>query len=571
MRGWGIYECAEEMELYGAGAGGAADDLRGIDGTGGGDYAEGWGLDGMGVDWAAYRDHRDTGFEHTVGDGRESSDEGLEDCVWHCLFRRAYVYQLRGFFCRLCRWVVNCGPFPYMMSLNLTTETVLKRTMSRCPVCREAVGAEVVRVTRGKEAKVYLRRRCAEHGEAAVCIASDARFYWMAQGDPENACCGGTACCASDEGRAGTLGRNAAGRGDGPFERLSTCLALIEIVNSCNLACPTCFADSPVGATGAKLDAIPLEDIQRRIDGVIERKGPIEILQLSGGEPTLHPRFIELLEWTQGHPKIGYVLLNTNGVRLATDEEFARQVGGTFVARRFQLYLQFDGPQEAGQRALRGADLRGMRERAIRRCDAMGLPVTLAMTVTPENLGHVWEAIEYGLGFANVRGVAFQPMFLSGRTGGGAMMPAPQERLNTADVILAAVGQAGGKLRFEDFTPLPCGDPNCATIGYLLKTPLGVRSVSEFIDFAEMQGFLHDKINYSLEDLSQCGCENEPLAEMLKAFELKEPDTFRLFIKPFMDAWTWDQDRIDRCCTHVIRPDGQLDSFCRYYSGFATA
>jgi uncharacterized radical SAM superfamily Fe-S cluster-containing enzyme len=35
-----------------------------------------------------------------------------------------------------------------------------------------------------------------------------------------------------------------------------------------------------------------------------------------------------------------------------------------------------------------------------------------------------------------------------------------------------------------------------------------------------------------------------------------------------MDASTWDEDRIDRCCTHVIRPDGKLDSFCRYYSGF---
>ena len=115
-------------------------------------------------------------------------------------------------------------------------------------------------------------------------------------------------------------------------------------------------------------------------------------------------------------------------------------------------------------------------------------------------------------------------------------------------------------------TPLPCGDPNCATIGYLLKVDGGTRSISEFIDFAEVQGFLRDKIRYRLEDLLQCGCESEPLAELLKKFELDETHTFRLFIKPFMDAWTWDEDRIDRCCTHVIRPDGQLDSFCRYYS-----
>jgi uncharacterized radical SAM superfamily Fe-S cluster-containing enzyme len=473
------------------------------------------------------------------------------------------------------------------MLLQVTTETLLKRTTSRCPACREPVPAEVIRVTQGKQAKVHLKKTCPEHGESAVCIASDARFYWLAQGDPQNACCGGAACCASDEGSPGTLGRNAAGRGDAPFETLSTCLALIEIVNSCNLACPTCFADSPVGATGPKLDAIPLPDLQRRIDGVIARKGPIEILQLSGGEPTLHPQFFELLAWTQAHPHIGYVLLNTNGVRIAADADFAQRLEQTFVERRFQLYLQFDGPQEAAQRSLRGADLRSIRDRAIRRCEQMNLPVTLAITVTPENLPHVWESIEYGLRFTNIRGVAFQPMFLSGRTpekleslrqrtdsSSGERNPKsaiPPARLNTADVILAAVAQSAGKLRFEDFTPLPCGDPNCATIGYLLKTPLGIRSVSDFINFADMQGFLHDKINYSLGDLSQCGCENQPLAEMLRAFELKESDTFRLFIKPFMDAWTWDQDRIDRCCTHVIRPDGQLDSFCRYYSGFANA
>ena len=81
-----------------------------------------------------------------------------------------------------------------------------------------------------------------------------------------------------------------------------------------------------------------------------------------------------------------------------------------------------------------------------------------------------------------------------------------------------------------------------------------------------MQGFLRDKVRYSLDDLEKCGCESEPLGRLLHDFELNERSTFRLFIKPFMDAWTWDEDRIDRCCTHVIRPDGVLDSFCRYYS-----
>lgn len=507
------------------------------------------------------------------------------------------------------------------------TDQLLKRTTSRCPVCHAVCPAEVWR-TGGIPAKVLLKRTCPDHGEATVCIASDARFYWFAKGKPENACCGkgklqvesctlkvekstlpvaeepatfnlqpatdeqpGIACCASDGSPAGTLGRNAnPGDALGVMEKLATCLCLIEIVNSCNLPCPTCYASSPLG-TGTKVDAVPLADLQRRIQGVIDRKGGIEILQLSGGEPTLHPQFFELLRWLHAQPKIDYVLLNTNGVRIATDDAFAHELATTFRYGKFQLYLQFDGVQEAGQKFLRGADLRATRERCLERCAEMKLPVTLAMTVTPENLPFLWDAIAFGLRWPNVRGISFQPMFGSGRVpewlkvegnklqverpaAPGAGEPAtinlqPATRLNPADIILAAVGQANGKLRFDDFTPLPCGDPNCATIGYLLKVGGQVRSVSDFIDFKNVQDFLGTKVRYKLEDLMKCGCESEPLGDLLKQFELDETHTFRLFIKPFMDAATWDEDRIDRCCTHVIRPDGKLDSFCRYYSGFA--
>ena len=283
---------------------------------------------------------------------------------------------------------------------------------------------------------------------------------------------------------------------------------------------------------------------------MIDRKGKIEILQLSGGEPTLHPQFFGLLRWLHGNPGIDYVLLNTNGVRVANDDAFARELGETFRYGKFQLYLQFDGVQEAGQQFLRGADLRATRDRCLERCREMKLPVTLAMTVTPENLPFLWEAIEFGLKFPNVRGVSFQPMFTRERKPafqkGRGLRP---NRLNTADVILAAVGQSRGQLRYEDFTPLPCGDPNCATIGYLLKVGGQVRSVSDFIDFKNVQDFLGTKVRYKLEDLMKCGCESEPLGELLKQFELDESHTFRLFIKPFMDAGTWDEDRIDRCCT----------------------
>ena len=453
-------------------------------------------------------------------------------------------------------------------------ERLLKRTRSRCPVCRVSCPAEVW-LSGEAPSKVFLRRWCPEHGRASTCIASDGRFYWLAYGRPENAQPdsqdltvqgsrrSGFACCASSGLAAGTLGRNADGRGDGPFETLSTCLALIEIVHNCNLACPTCYADSPPHPPGHTA-AVPLEELKGRIQGVIDRKGGLEILQLSGGEPTLHPQLFELIDWVQNHPRIDYLLLNTNGVRLAREKDFVRQLERAARRGRMQVYLQFDGVQEAGQRFLRGADLRELRRKAIARCCEIHLPITLAMTVTRSNLDSLWSAMQFGLEQPHVRGICFQPLFQSGR-----LPPlAGEERLNTADIILAAVEQSKGRLRFEDFTPLPCGDPNCATIGYLLRANGRTYSVSNFIDFTRVQDFLRDKIRYRLEDLVRCGCESEPLGELLKRFEMDASNTFRILIKPFMDSWTWDEDRVDRCCTHVIRPDGKLDSFCRYYSGF---
>ena len=511
---------------------------------------------------------------------------------------------------------------PIPISLQPTRQ-LLKRTQTRCPVCHAAIPGEVWKegVAPGR---VMLRRTCPQHGDSSARIATDARFYWLARGNPENSgCCSpGSSCCSADGSAPASLGRNAAGHGEQPFETLSTCLALIEIVRSCNLSCPTCYADSPLGA-GGKVDAVPLPELRSRIEGVIARKGKIEILQLSGGEPTLHPEFFELLEWVQSHPHIDYALINTNGVRIAHDTEFAAQLAVAAKRRKLQLYLQFDGVQAAAQHFLRGADLRATRERALAVCAEIDLPVTLAMTVTPENLPHVWEAIDFGLARPIVHGITFQPMFRSGRRPGpsASLLPRParhergegrgeglpsnpptvqsttsplpsppsdggegvtsprtlaipseaSERLNAADILLAALAQSSGRLKRDDFTPLPCGDPNCAIIGYLLRLNGQVHSVSEFLDFARLQGFLQNKIQYTVADLARCGCETEPLGALLKDLELKGNVAFRIMVKPFMDAWTWDQDRIDRCCTHVIRPDGKLDSFCRYYSGFADA
>jgi hypothetical protein len=243
---------------------------------------------------------------------------------------------------------------------------------------------------------------------------------------------------------------------------------------------------------------------------------------------------------------------------------------------RFELYVQFDGVQAAGQRELRGEDLRAVRERAIDEAGALGVPTTLAMVLDPRTIAGVGDTLRWAMARPHVRGISLQPVFTSGRVaavesrtlpvfpGGGAATVV--EAMGVSDAVRACVAQAPEFLCEADFTPLPCGDPNCHTIAYVLRTPDGPVGLSRLIDVPNYAGFLQNRVNYSLEDLAKCGCETEPLGALIKALELRPEHPFRIFVKPFMDAWTFDQDRIDRCCTHVITPEGKLDSFCRYYA-----
>ncbi len=423
----------------------------------------------------------------------------------------------------------------------LPTLNVIKQTTSLCPECRTLVDAIVYE----SEGRVHLRKECARHGVFDVLINSDRRWYFDSVG--------AGACC-----------QTAPGHSDAVIEKAATCIALIELVESCNLTCPTCYADSPL-TKPADIICLSRSEFWQRIDAVIARKGPLDILQLSGGEPTIHPEFVQLLEEVLQRDDIHYVLINTNGVRLAHDDAFLEALGRLHERyRKFELYLQFDGVQEAGQRALRGSDLRTLREKVIARASDHGLLTTLAITITDDNLLHLGDALRFGLAHNSVRGITFQPMFGSGRT--HMVMLGTVRRLNVADVIHALIEQSAGLLSDRDFTPLPCGDPNCHTIGYMLRRGGEVRPVSHFVDFSHVQGFLKDRVNFDMEDLSRCGCESEPLGEILRALEIGPDNVFRIFIKPFMDAWTYDQDRIDRCCVHVVGENGRLDSFCRHYA-----
>lgn len=453
---------------------------------------------------------------------------------------------------------------PIPLSILDARTRQIKTTRSRCPVCLGEIEAMVFE----RGGCVYMSKSCAAHGAFETLVARDARYYYESTG--AGACEAECGCTSGSEGASGVGGRKENGDGGkDPFDVLSTCVALIEIVDSCNLTCPTCFAASPFGVD-ERVECMPFDEFVECVERVLKRKGYVDILQLSGGEPTIHPEFFKLLEWSLKQSTIGYVLINTNGVRVARDAAFREELGRVRRKHmRFELYLQFDGPQEAGQFELRGADLRALREQAIDLAGAAGIPTTLGMVVTEQTRAALGDALRFGLERPHCRGLTLQPMFGSGRVPevqtSLPMAREMHEPISVGDVIADLVAQSDGQLAFEDFTPLPCGDPNCHTMSYLIRSENGPTGLSRLINLRSLQGFLANRLDYRLEDLAQCGCESEPLGAVLKEMEIGPDQPFRIFIKPFMDAWTFDQDRIDRCCTHVIRRDGTLDSFCRYY------
>ncbi len=183
-----------------------------------------------------------------------------------------------------------------------------------------------------------------------------------------------------------------------------TCILLEDLLDHCNLKCPTCFAES----APALSSVVPLAQVLASIDTRLSREnGRIDVLMLSGGEPTLYPQLAELLDEVAARP-IVRVLVNTNGLTIAQDDELLALL--TKHRERVEIYLQYDGESAAASTHHRGADIRRFKERAIERLSAAGIFTTLTMTaalgVNDDEIGFV---VKRALDTPYVGGVTIQP------------------------------------------------------------------------------------------------------------------------------------------------------------------
>jgi 7,8-dihydro-6-hydroxymethylpterin dimethyltransferase len=484
--------------------------------------------------------------------------------------------------------------------------TFLGTTQSLCPECLAVVPAKIIVKPplpqgdgRGEgnrpaasKGRVYFRKTCPAHGTRDDFVCSDVAWYDRMEFalparmparfgvEPEKGCPLDCGLCTEHEQH--------------------TCVGVVEITSSCNLSCPMCYASS--GPGGKHLS---LADCRRQIDRLVEVEGRAEVCQLSGGEPTVHPQFAEVLEYALSR-EIDYVMVNTNGIRFARDPALV-----DLAARhrdRLEIYFQFDGLHDDVYRRLRGEALLETKLAALDALGKAGVHVTLVSTlqggVNGDQLGPI---VEFGLSRPHITGISFQPATYSGRH----VLPEDLERRITfPDVIRGVADQTKGLFREDDFLPLPCAHPNCHQVAIAYRHDNTATPVTRFIDAQTNFDLLANGISFTraksrdlvMQYLGRQACcggncapadegargtegegENSkgsptlPLAHSpprstpsddffakILSQELGAENLFRITITSFLDAYNFDVRRVMKCCTHHVLPSGHVIPFCAY-------
>ena len=434
-------------------------------------------------------------------------------------------------------------------------------TQSVCTTCLRQVEAKIV----FKDDRVYMDKWCPVHGTERVLMSDDVAYYRLCREvfvkPPEMPQRFATAMrhgCPYDCGLC-------------PDHMQHSCLAVVEITDHCNLRCPTCYASSgPERLTHRSFD-----EVLAMLDAVVASEGQADVVQISGGEPTLHPRLFDILDAAKARP-IRHLMLNTNGIRIAQEPGFAEKLAT--YAPGFEIYLQFDSLQREPLMDLRGADLRRIRQEALDRLNALNLSTTLVMTVKRGvNDEEIGEVIRFAVAQPCVRGVTLQPVQDAGRV---EAYDAAKHRLTVSEIRRRIIEQSG-LFSAEDVVPVPC-NPDTLAMAYAVRTGEGagtLQPLTRFLDprtlveatgntiVFERDASLKDQVfklfstNHSPESQASCLSELMCCLPKIAAPDLDYTKVFRVLIVQFMDARGLDIRALKKSCIHMAQPDGRMVPF----------
>lgn len=447
-----------------------------------------------------------------------------------------------------------------MSTINERPYIFYELTNSLCSLCLRKVEAKIV----FQDEKVYMIKTCLEHGIEKVLISIDVEYYKRSRNflkPPQTPLRFNTATvhgCPYDCGLC-------------PDHEQHSCLTLIEIAERCNLTCPVCYADSSPEKGGFR----SLVEIEFMLDELVKNEGEPDVVQLSGGEPTIHPQFFEIMDAAKLRP-IRHLMVNTNGIRLAKDREFVKRLAQ--YKDGFEVYLQFDSLQAEPLKVLRGEDLRQVRRRALDHLNEFDISTTLVVTLQKGlNDSEIGDIIDFALKEPAVRGVTFQPVQSAGRL--ETFDPA-SDRLTLSEVRQQILSQS--KLFSEsDILPVPC-HPDCIAMAYALKLEDKVVPLSGLIPPEELlkggNTIQYEKDPVMKEKLFQLFSLNQAekntshavgdllccLPKLEVPTELSYRNIFRVIIIEFLDRYNFDVRSVKRACVHIVHQDGRIIPFDTY-------
>jgi len=478
---------------------------------------------------------------------------------------------------------------PRATEKNDRPEIFWEFTRSICPQCKQVIDAHILM----RENKVFMRKRCPDHGVFEALVFGDAKLYREIA--PYN--------------KPGTIPLTFATEvKDGcpldcglcPDHQQHTCLALIEVNSACNMDCPLCFANSGTHLVKDGWE-LTFEQVEFMIDRFIEAEGNPEVLQFSGGEPTIHPLILDFIKLAKDKG-IRHVMLNTNGIRIANDDDFLHDL----AKLKPNIYLQFDGFDENTNLAIRGRkDLLPIKLRALERMQREDLLVVLVPAIERGiNEHEIGEIVKFGIKHPAVFGIHFQTAFRAQRH-----IPAdPLTRMTIPDILHSMEEQSDGLLKLSDFVPVPCCMPVCNFVTYVLLfgdqvIPIPrVLEVDQYLDYIKNRTLpgLNEDILHSLEQLwsssatigtiktalnirkaingkgingKKKGLEIDGCTACQSHYPLSKHSSrdlarhiFMISIRDFMDPWTFNVKNVMKCCVEFLVPDGRMIPFCSYNS-----
>lgn len=474
--------------------------------------------------------------------------------------------------------------------MGLRNDRIHRYVTAFCPRCHDDAPerplADVARLSGmlvERDGRVWLERGCPHHGLVRTLYDEDPQILsyleeWTAPTKSHTPDAAGN----FDPIPSAYL------RGLPEMQTQHTCILLEDIAETCNLRCPTCFTDSSPDLR----HVVPVAAVLANVDQRLAREnGRLDVLMLSGGEPTLHPALADLLAELVARP-ITRILINSNGVRIATDDGLLDLL--TSHRERVEVYLQYDGLSEAAHRHHRGGDLRRTKSQALQRLSERGIFTTLVMTAAlGVNDDEIGAMVRLATDTPYVGGLTIQPQFGSGRSG----HIDPLDRLTHTGVLKRLGPQTGDAVSWRDLTALPCSHPHCCSVGYLVRDDsgqwrslvslIGVDSLKDKLGLVanriadtviprqlrlavreSLLGLLSEQSSLShpqIGDVWRNICENCDLgmSTLLTLAASSLPGrrqsirrllgerVVRITVKPFMDMSTMIEERLVQCCVHV--------------------